>query len=174
MFPVFAKAREKARQSSCQSNIKQVMLAYLQYAQDYDEKTVFYAQRSGGTAANPYYQFYWLLDPYINNWQLWNCPSDNSLVDPNDADRYVDTGGVGIAYPDIANYGRGVGLGQIESPAETVVFADCVDGWLDTDNWGGVHIAPRHNDQANVGFFDGHVKSMQPTALRDDKFWPDF
>jgi prepilin-type N-terminal cleavage/methylation domain-containing protein len=37
LFPVFAKAREKARQSSCLSNLKQLGLAVLQYAQDYDE-----------------------------------------------------------------------------------------------------------------------------------------
>src|SRR5512137_1152715 len=38
LFPVFAKAREKARQSSCQSNLKQIGLAFMQYAQDYDEQ----------------------------------------------------------------------------------------------------------------------------------------
>ncbi|HAZ64113.1 MAG TPA: hypothetical protein DCZ72_10965, partial [Armatimonadetes bacterium] len=38
LFPVFAKAREKARQASCSSNMKQIGLAFLQYAQDYDEK----------------------------------------------------------------------------------------------------------------------------------------
>jgi prepilin-type N-terminal cleavage/methylation domain-containing protein len=37
LFPVFAKAREKARQTSCLSNCKQIALACLQYAQDYDE-----------------------------------------------------------------------------------------------------------------------------------------
>jgi prepilin-type N-terminal cleavage/methylation domain-containing protein/prepilin-type processing-associated H-X9-DG protein len=37
LFPVFAKAREKARQASCQSNLKQLILGVLQYSQDYDE-----------------------------------------------------------------------------------------------------------------------------------------
>jgi len=37
LFPVFAKAREKARQASCQSNLKQITLAFLMYASDYDE-----------------------------------------------------------------------------------------------------------------------------------------
>jgi prepilin-type N-terminal cleavage/methylation domain-containing protein len=37
LFPVFAQAREKARQITCVSNVKQIMLAYLQYQQDYDE-----------------------------------------------------------------------------------------------------------------------------------------
>ena len=38
LFPVFAKAREKARSASCESNLKQISLAVLMYAQDYDEK----------------------------------------------------------------------------------------------------------------------------------------
>ena len=42
LFPVFAKAREKARQTSCASNLKQLGLAMLQYVQDYDEQ---YAKR---------------------------------------------------------------------------------------------------------------------------------
>ena len=37
LFPVFAKAREKARQTSCASNLKQIGLAVMQYAQDNDE-----------------------------------------------------------------------------------------------------------------------------------------
>ena len=38
LFPVFAKAREKARQTSCLSNVKQLGLAQMMYAQDYDER----------------------------------------------------------------------------------------------------------------------------------------
>ena len=37
LFPVFARAREKARMASCQSNLKQIGLSMLMYAQDYDE-----------------------------------------------------------------------------------------------------------------------------------------
>jgi prepilin-type N-terminal cleavage/methylation domain-containing protein len=40
LFPVFARARENARRASCQSNLKQIGLAMIQYSQDYDEKTV--------------------------------------------------------------------------------------------------------------------------------------
>ena len=42
LFPVFAKAREKARQSSCLSNTKQLALGMLQYTQDYDERLIWY------------------------------------------------------------------------------------------------------------------------------------
>jgi len=43
LFPVFARAREKARQASCLSNLKQLGLADLMYAQDYDERYVYHA-----------------------------------------------------------------------------------------------------------------------------------
>jgi prepilin-type N-terminal cleavage/methylation domain-containing protein len=46
LFPVFARARENARRSSCASNLKQVALSWIQYAQDYDERVVPY--RFGG------------------------------------------------------------------------------------------------------------------------------
>jgi prepilin-type N-terminal cleavage/methylation domain-containing protein/prepilin-type processing-associated H-X9-DG protein len=67
LFPVFAKAREKARQASCNSNLKQIGLAFLQYAQDYDEK-LFGARvpREGWTGA---------IMPYMKNTQVFVCPS---------------------------------------------------------------------------------------------------
>jgi prepilin-type N-terminal cleavage/methylation domain-containing protein/prepilin-type processing-associated H-X9-DG protein len=169
LFPVFAKAREKARQSSCLSNLKQVGLAALSYAQDYDELTVFFAYQS----ANPRTDFKWIIEPYIKNSQVWNCPSNSGRWDPTNVNKYDGSNGIGIAYPDLANYGRGVGLGQVVSPSETVYFADCQDQWLNTDAWGD-HIVERHNDMANVLYFDGHVKTAKKTALRDERFWPDF
>lgn len=85
LFPVFARAREKARQSSCQSNLKQIGLAYAMYAQDYDERLprgVGYI--AVGTPADPpgtntvyglQGEFYITLAPYIKNEQIFNCPS---------------------------------------------------------------------------------------------------
>ncbi|MCD6361416.1 MAG: prepilin-type N-terminal cleavage/methylation domain-containing protein [Armatimonadetes bacterium] len=169
LFPVFAKAREKARQTNCLSNQKQMMLAYLSYAQDYDEQTCFFAQHT----SQPRVDWHWILQPYMKNWQIYNCPSANSTVDPNNVNKYSSNGGYGIAYPDIAYYGRGVAMAQVEYPSETVVFADCQDNWLNTDAHGD-HIVARHNDVANVGFFDGHAKAMKKTALDDDRYWPDF
>src|SRR4051812_18014425 len=68
LFPVFAQAREKARHTSCLSNEKQIMLAELQYTQDYD-----------GTHLHMWdYGAPWhmLLEPYTKNKQIWACPSD--------------------------------------------------------------------------------------------------
>src|SRR6056297_3424973 len=103
LFPVFAKAREKARQASCQSNQKQLILSALMYAQDYDEHGVLFAQHS--YQADHSYQWIWLLQPYVKNWQVFACPSDPVHPDPNDANQYSSDVRIGIAYQDLAYYG---------------------------------------------------------------------
>lgn len=88
LFPIFAQAREKARETSCESNMKQIGLAWLQYTQDYDETTprcVYDAGREQAMFdAFPYMygiDIGCLLDPYTKSMQVWRCPSD-SLSSP--------------------------------------------------------------------------------------------
>lgn len=92
LFPVFARARENARRSSCQSNLKQISLGIIQYAQDYDERMPWLAGQTvyGGytswTDANPLGMWYYysgpkttwvdLTMPYIKSQQVFYCPSD--------------------------------------------------------------------------------------------------
>ena len=93
LFPVFARARENARRSSCQSNLKQIGLGMLQYQQDYDERVVPYrvsttnpfspAQdaflgSSGTPSARSATFINQLLEPYIKSSQIWICPSNSS------------------------------------------------------------------------------------------------
>jgi prepilin-type N-terminal cleavage/methylation domain-containing protein/prepilin-type processing-associated H-X9-DG protein len=108
LFPVFAQAREKARQASCLSNVKQIALGYLMYAGDYDQKA------PTGNSLRPHCMmlrtvttpaerpdlrwwpedpagpsFGWttswdgILGPYIKNGNIFRCPSDNVPKDPN-------------------------------------------------------------------------------------------
>ncbi len=68
LFPVFAQAREKARQTSCLSNEKQIGLAYIQYTQDNDEyypSTVNY----GSSWVHEVY-------PYVKSTGVFTCPDD--------------------------------------------------------------------------------------------------
>ena len=69
LFPVFAQAREKARTISCLSNTKQIALAQIQYAQDYDEQIVPFMQNFSHPQNPPAYQAMWtgLLQPYLKN-----------------------------------------------------------------------------------------------------------
>src|SRR3982750_1578182 len=79
LFPVFARARENARRSSCQSNMKQLGLGILQYTQDYDEKYPaglviggYDSWKGIGWAGQCY--------PYIKSAQLFKCPSDSTAA----------------------------------------------------------------------------------------------
>lgn len=70
LFPVFGRARENARRSSCQSNLKQLGLAILQYNQDFDEQFPFHSQTSWANT--------WAItvQPYARSYQVFRCPSD--------------------------------------------------------------------------------------------------
>lgn len=77
LFPVFAQAREKARQASCQSNMKQLGLGIRMYVQDYDERypTAYYTY-----SPNNYYASEWqnVIYPYTRNAQIYRCPSSRT------------------------------------------------------------------------------------------------
>lgn len=78
LFPVFAQAREKARQAQCQSNLKQWGNAFLMYSQDYDEQLVYNYHYEAGQA-----RLWWWeddLQPYIKNYQVAVCPSANPKI----------------------------------------------------------------------------------------------
>lgn len=88
LFPVFATAREKARESACESGLKQIGLAYVQYTQDYDEKTPYCM--TDGSREIAFYDAWpmdygqslgYLLNPYIKSVNVWRCPSD-SITQP--------------------------------------------------------------------------------------------
>ncbi len=88
LFPVFATAREKARQTSCLSNLKQTALAVLMYTQDYDEnypKSEFVDQNNWG--AWPANHYLWssvlCVQPYMKNRDIFRCPNDPPSVDPS-------------------------------------------------------------------------------------------
>lgn len=73
LFPVFARARENARRSSCQSNLRQIGLGIMQYTQDFDE---YYPQMYASGWAGKYR---WMdcVQPYIKSTQVFDCPSDS-------------------------------------------------------------------------------------------------
>jgi prepilin-type N-terminal cleavage/methylation domain-containing protein/prepilin-type processing-associated H-X9-DG protein len=176
LFPVFAKAREKARQSSCLSNIKQLGLAALAYVQDYDERTFTpnnnlgaggtYVLPDGVTVAGPDMLWMYQLLPYTKNVQIFNCPSNSSRWDPSAYDANLGYGYHGTALPfNCANKS----LGIFEFPAETIMLADCsyyLTDW-DTRNTADNAEPPAavHIDGANVGFIDGHAKWFKGSAL---------
>jgi prepilin-type N-terminal cleavage/methylation domain-containing protein/prepilin-type processing-associated H-X9-DG protein len=140
LFPVFAQAREKARQATCVSNLKQIGLAWLMYAQDYDETippfrpyqngTRFYSWE-GSTDGTTWNNADGLLQPYMKNTAIADCPSAKGIpVLQSNLVAYA----ANYAYPYYPNYPapssiraadyRPAALAAFERPAETIVLSD--------------------------------------------------
>ena len=77
LFPVFARARENARRASCQSNLKQLGLGIIQYAQDYDEHLPSALMRTTAPLA-VYYTWRVGIYPYVKSTQVYQCPSNSA------------------------------------------------------------------------------------------------
>jgi len=118
LFPVFAKAREKARQASCQSNERQVGLAILQYVQDYDEH--FPCGEQFTTAPNNGSGIGWAgtVQNYIKSTGVFKCPDDstatNGLFVP---DSYA-------ANSNLIGTTAGGALASLGAPASTVMVVE--------------------------------------------------
>jgi prepilin-type N-terminal cleavage/methylation domain-containing protein/prepilin-type processing-associated H-X9-DG protein len=183
LFPVFARAREKARQSSCLSNVKQIALGTMMYAQDYDEMLpqTRYKHPPNETVKH----WYVALEPYLKNEQILICPS--SGVNRPDRHNYAfvanltgNCGGCpGFDLPDgthVDSRDAPVPLARVKKPAERVFVADgfwyvtYIHFWYRTDSpydekGGAYHwVESRHNEGANCGFLDGHAKWLKGTS----------
>jgi len=119
LFPVFARARENARRSSCQSNLKQIGLGWLQYAQDYDELIVPGTTNGYTTGAN--YAFSWpvLMQPYTKSLQLLVCPSKSGM-----SLGYTYNATAAGAAPGPAASGGPRNLAAFQTVAQTPMFLD--------------------------------------------------
>ena len=166
LFPVFAKAREKARQTSCVSNVKQITLASLMYSQDYDEQLV--ANHTSAQVAGRWHEWWTNLQPYTKNWQVFRCPSN-----PVNIYNGVNYGKRGcsdnvLSGEDSSTYWWGM-MAQFDRPAECIWFADWGrgNGHRLCPHWhvGGTYVGyvhPQiHNGGTNYGFMDGHAKWMK-------------
>jgi prepilin-type N-terminal cleavage/methylation domain-containing protein/prepilin-type processing-associated H-X9-DG protein len=136
LFPVFAQAREKARQSTCISNLKQIGVACLQYAQDYDECYPLARWDHGGSGL----RMNWVQAsmPYMKNLQVYTCPNDPwSPGDPgyyNIGGFWLPTGVAPIRTSYAYNAEMGLGsssgaptpktLSDIQAPAGIVMATD--------------------------------------------------
>lgn len=178
LFPVFARAREKARQTSCLSNMKQIGLAVMQYVQDYDERwhshyyntSTAWPQPDGST---PTSNIIWthMIYPYVNNVQVFQCPSNPEQM------LFYSAGTYDYAFNyysgGIMNHRK---LGDIKKPAETLVYADGASYIAnpfsspgadhDLRNVASGHyyrdaLKTWHNDGCNVAYADGHAKWEQ-------------
>ena len=191
LFPVFARARENARRSSCQSNLKQIGLGFAQYTQDYDERYPVrdYNSTSYGWAA--------VIQPYVKSEQILQCPSETNgpPSDPSFDVRAATAGFSDYAYSrPIGSYGNqycaGNGpasLSLLEFPTLTLLVherattdssasspssAQMTQTTLVTGISGAAF--NRHLDGSNIAFADGHVKWFKgdpANATNGPKIW---
>lgn len=182
LFPVFARAREKARQTACASNMRQMGLAVQMYLQDYDERFPLAA-----TAPTPVTFLNWhhLVDPYVKNKQVWVCPSANlpikniygDLVCHYGYNAYYLNEGVDVSNAYSLNNAPGVSLAAVSAPTQCTLLVDTrgIDG-KQPDNHLSTYILPpsqpdadfwgrpdwRHTQGTVLGLLDSHVKWMPP------------
>jgi prepilin-type N-terminal cleavage/methylation domain-containing protein/prepilin-type processing-associated H-X9-DG protein len=189
LFPVFAKAREAARSTSCKSNLKQIANAVQMYTQDYDETM----PNSGSSASGG--DLTGSLEPYTKQRYgqgIWRCPSHSLFVAGTWTSsygynwQYLLAPGPDYPHSDYNGFDNsGVSLAFLNRPAETLCFMDhSAPGtnpnlWsyivrpgdsTNNDGFGRPHF--RHNEQANVLYCDGHVKAVRPADVADElKLW---
>lgn len=177
---MFARAREKARQTSCLSNLKQIGLAVTAYCQDYDETLPPFGYYVGGPPPSGGVQVLWdIIGPYLGHGtrkrHIELCPSDPSgAVKESAASAGLPDTSYGnnnqvlvmpwpVAWP-LGTTPRLVsppGLAMIPYPSATTLL---YDGWSDTGAAGSLRTAYRHNEGANGVFVDGHGKWYGRTA----------
>ncbi|RYX80761.1 DUF1559 domain-containing protein [bacterium] len=172
LFPVFARARENARRSSCQSNLKQIGLGFAQYTQDYDEKlppytiglgygnwNYFSASAETARTTRVFQPERGAIYPYVKSSQIYICPSDT-------------LGQVSGNSYGISSCMLGPSISSFQSSALYVLLSEesrdtpsMANDYLGSDdayiNATSNYIANRHFDGSNVLFLDGHVKYMR-------------
>lgn len=188
LFPVFARARENARRSSCLSNMKQIGLGLMQYSQDYDEKFVNQDAAQVNDYSRDPASWIYRIQPYVKSWQLFACASGRSTTPPpvgdgailNSASNYIGNGvvlnrdpGVGVlslaAIPEVSNtifmqeYTDIVNM-TFMRPTR---FGDGVNFflWLYDGAFSTVHF-----EGGNLLFCDGHAKWRKTSSICASEF----
>lgn len=183
LFPVFAQAREKARQAACLSNEKQMGLGLMQYTQDYDETYPCHQYYEAGTGK--FYSWQTVVNPYVKSKDVYKCPSNplnETQVAGGGTDypiSYVPNGAV------MPNYSQGwvTTLSDINAPAGTVLALESRSPWAALGAWNVVYDRPssqaayypagapvpgpkqgaahQHARHINIIFADGHAKATK-------------
>ncbi len=183
LFPVFARARERARQTSCLSNVRQIGLATMMYAQDHGERL----PRAGYWAEDGE-MIHWhkQIMPYLRNEQILICPSSprRDSINHWNYGFVRQTTGYGTStgsfeHPDgttIPGQDAPVSIAQVTNPSQTAFISDAQHWYTELAFWyrsdsgfdevGGAwyFVDGRHNNGANLGFLDGHARWYPSTS----------
>ena len=193
LFPVFAQAREKARQTACLSNMKQLGTGIMMYAQDYDE--ILPPRVLAIETPRTYFEGYsWrrLIFPYVKSVDVFKCPSNsrNTLDAGDSTANALSTSGLPDNAPRFkVSYGANgtdgtntpmrrsaqvLALASFNRPAELILIGeshmpnsemhlDRIDDPISSTN-PLKQMYSGHSTFANYIFTDGHAKGFKPTA----------
>jgi prepilin-type N-terminal cleavage/methylation domain-containing protein/prepilin-type processing-associated H-X9-DG protein len=180
LFPVFARAREKARQTSCLSNLKEIALAEIMYVQDYDEthgRVYYYYLGSGNLAGLEFWPF--RLQPYIKNWQIVICPSEDYFYPYPTPDGFTASYTlVNISQTRAGTSSTSYSGGKralMRDLSGSIMFCDSArseiygpwsqdpDPLVFTEVGRLSRVEECHNEGANYAFGDGHAKWQRDT-----------
>ena len=152
LFPVFARARENARRSSCMSNMKQIGLGVMQYLQDYDERYM-----------PDHDEWVDAVQPYIKSAQIFRCPS----LAESDAEFAPDPRPV-ADYAINSLFAHGTSQATFQTVAEQIMMGERkkgeehIDYHIDDLDEIKEHLQEdRHLGGSNYLFADGHVKWLR-------------
>jgi len=154
LFPVFAKAREKARQASCLSNVKQMLTGFMGYASDYDEQFPIFSwtyRNCGGSPAWPNMTMWYVaLNPYVKNTGIYKCPSgarDRCCGGQHGTSAFPQTSygmNEAIANGPAGCCGGDKGLARYQYPADTLLVGDCRNNLGGAGDQNDLHILTRY------------------------------
>lgn len=176
LFPVFARARENARRSSCQSNLKQIGLGILQYSQDFDEHFPLAWEGQWNVATVTVVNE---INPYVKSSQIWRCPSQasSSAGGFTTASRPTDYGYNYMILGTDATNGSGgpytTNMSEIQSTSTTIMMADVVwakgpSGAYVDASWNTV--PPSTWYEGSTGSFTGNINTLWfPTEIHGAK-----
>lgn len=154
LFPFPHRNGDNARRSSCQSNLKQIGLALIQYTQDYDDKFPRVSQKgSRGWSQD--------IQRYAKSWQLFQCPSTSNHV-LKTTDYFYNPRFQGLKIEDLPSMNQTImsGDGPDDAPLSSHLSGLPTDATTNENSF-----AQRHLNTANYLFADGHVKALKPEKI---------
>ncbi len=177
LFPVFARARERARQTSCLSNVRQLSLAMIMYVQDHNER--FHLSQYTLPDTAPESAWFRAIMPYVRNEQLFICPSDgetNSAQWNKEGSAWDQTATFPLSYT-INDMLNNQTLARVIHPSETGLFmdGDGVARAYEADHWNARAYCiayDRHNDGFNASMVDGSTTWIPGARIHEFRLQP--
>ena len=171
LFPSFARARDNARKTSCNSNLKQLTTAIALYVQDNNESYLIDNNNVDITDANWSPALVWpdpmlSLTRYLQNDQVLICQSDSG--GQGESMQYASPRGNTYGYN---SHFDGVAMADVAQSARIILLYDSATPYNAPDMVSQTaHVRPRHSGGANFAFADGHSKWMKLSKIGPNKF----